>query len=168
MWRTGLTGLLCAAALLAGCKTGPSDADAIRTAITQHLASLNSLNLSGIDLEVNSYSVQGKQAHALVTFRPKGGAPAGAGMQVGYLLEKQGAAWTVVKTESVGGMISHPAAGASTPAPTGAPATSSDMPNFHDILQAPPANPSGTLPPGHPPIVGGSAPKSTDQSGKPN
>jgi len=159
---------LLSAALFCGCKNGPSDADGIRAGITQHLASLNSLNLSGMDLEVNSVSIQGAQAHALVTIRPKSGAPPGAGMQVAYLLEKQGSAWSVIKTESVSGVISHPAAGANSPAPTGSSGPHGDMPNFHDIIQAPSPNPSGTLPPGHPPINSGTPPKASDQTGKPN
>jgi hypothetical protein len=165
--RLAAVTLLLGATFFSGCKSGPTDADGIRAGIMQHLAAMNSLNLNGMDLEVTSVSVQGTQAHALVTIRPKSSGPPGAGMQVAYLLEKQGSAWSVVKTESVSGVISHPAAGATSPAPTGPSGAQGDMPNFRDIIQAPPANPSGTLPPGHPPITTGAPPKTSDQSGKP-
>jgi len=168
MGRPRFVALLLLAVLFCGCKKGPTDADGIRAGIIQHLASLNSLNLSGMDLEVNSVSVQGTQAHALVTFRPKTGAPSGAGMQVAYLLEKQGSRWSVVKTESVSGVISHPTAGATSPAPNGSSGAQGDLPNFRDIIQAPSPNPPGSLPPGHPPFTTGAPPKSSEQSGKPN
>src|ERR1700738_2656556 len=60
-----------------GCKQQQSDADAIRAGITQHLTSLNTLNLSAMDMDVNGVAIQGRQAHAQVPFRPKTGGPPG-------------------------------------------------------------------------------------------
>ena len=93
--------------LATGCKQRQSDNDAIRSGITQHLISLNTLNLSAMDMDVNDVAIQGREARAQVTFRPKTGAPAGAGMQVAYQLEKRASAWVVVKTETAGGTIAH-------------------------------------------------------------
>ena len=137
--------------LAIACGKQQNDSDAVRAGITQHLASLRSLNLSAMDMDMNSVSVQGKQAHAQVTFRPKGGAPAGAGMQVAYDLEKKDTGWVVVKTGSLGGMIDHPAGNAPGQAPPNS--VHGDLPNFRDMLT--PAGPGGApaLPPGHPPIT---------------
>ena len=96
-----LCGLL---AVCAGCKKQVSDADAIRDGVNRHLSGLKTINLSAMDVVVNSYSIQGDQAQAQVEFKPKTGAPAGAGMQVNYALQKQqNGAWEVQKTEAVGG-----------------------------------------------------------------
>ncbi len=80
--------------LASGCKHQESDADGIRAGITQHLDSLNTLNLSAMDMDVNDIAIQGHQARAQVTFRPKTGAPPGAGMQVAYQLEKRDTTWS--------------------------------------------------------------------------
>ena len=133
------------------CRKQQNDADAIRAGINQHLASLRSLNLTAMDMDMNSLSVQGKQAHAQVTFRPKGGAPAGAGMQVAYDLEKQDAGWVVVKTGSMGGTMDHPASGAPGQAPPNS--AHGDLPNFRDMLTPAKPGAAGTLPPGHPPVT---------------
>ncbi|HEY4816604.1 MAG TPA: hypothetical protein VIH67_04190 [Candidatus Acidoferrum sp.] len=42
-----------------------------------------------MDIDVNNVAIQGSQARAQVIFRPKTGAPPGAGMQVAYQLEKR-------------------------------------------------------------------------------
>jgi len=67
---------------LPAAKKQESDADAVRSGINQHLASLKTINLSAMDMNVTSVSVQGNQAQAQVEFKPKTGAPNGAGMQV--------------------------------------------------------------------------------------
>ena len=138
--------------LACGCKQQQSEADAIRAGITQHLASLNTLNLGAMDMDVNDVAIKGRQARAQVTFRPKTGAPPGAGMQVAYQLEKRDSAWVVVKTEAAGGMIEHPAANANPHMQPGADSMHGSLPNFRDMI--PPTTPAtgGTLPPGHPPI----------------
>ena len=97
--------------LFAGCKKQVSDADAIRAGINQHLSGLKTINLSAMDMTVNSFSIQGNQAQAQVEFRPKTGAPAGAGMQVNYTLEKQNGIWVVQNSQPAGGSIQHPAPG---------------------------------------------------------
>ena len=147
-----LCGLL---VVCAGCKKQVSDADAIRDGITQHLTGLRTINLSAMDMVVNNYSIQGDHAQAQVEFKPKTGAPAGAGMQVNYSLQKQSnGAWAVQKTEAVGGMIQHPAPGENPQQPMmpgSAPGSSAAMPNLRDLAGGGGA-PGGALPPGHPPI----------------
>jgi hypothetical protein len=136
--------------LASGCKHRESDADGIRAGITQHLTSLNTLNLSAMDMDVNGITIQGRQARAQVTFRPKTGAPPGAGMQVAYQLEKRDSAWVVVKTEAAGGMIDHPAANANPHVQPGS--MHGNLPNFREMIPSSTAPTGGTLPPGHPPI----------------
>jgi hypothetical protein len=137
--------------LFAGCKKQESDADAIRSGINQHLASLKTLNLGAMDMNVTNVSVQGNQAQAQVEFKPKTGAPQGAGMQVAYSLEKQNGLWVVQNTQPAGGSIQHPAPGENPPMNPGSPSSSS-MPNFRDLV--PGGGNSTALPPGHPPVSG--------------
>jgi hypothetical protein len=142
---------LAAALFITGaCKKQASDNDAVRAGILQHLTAIGTLNMSAMDMDVRSVSINGNQAHAEVEFRPRTGGTPGAGMQVAYNLEKRGGAWVVLNTQPLGGMIQHPD-------PNQNPHTNQDvhsgtLPNFNEIL-----NPSGTpaqgaLPPGHPPV----------------
>ena len=164
-------------ALVGGCAKPPSDADAVRAGINQHLAGLKTINLSAMDMEVLNVSIQGNQAQAQVEFRPKTGAPAGAGMQVSYALAKQNGVWVVQTTQPMGGSIQHPGPGENphvtpgmtTPgvptsgAPSGAPSSNSpnstSLPNFHDLV--PGGSAPNALPPGHPNINQGTAPATT-------
>jgi len=138
-------------ALFAGCKKQESDADAIRSGINQHLASLKTLNLNAMDMNITSVSLQGNQAQAQVEFKPKTGVPQGAGMQVAYSLAKQNGLWVVQSTQPVGGSIQHPGPGENPHMSTASPSSGS-MPNFRDLV--PGGGNSNTLPPGHPPING--------------
>jgi hypothetical protein len=138
-------------ALFAGCKKQQSDADAIRSGINQHLASLKTLNLAAMDMNITNVSIQGNQAQAQVEFRPKTGAPQGAGMQVAYSLQKENGAWVVQNTQPFGGSIQHPAPGED-PHMNATSPSSGSMPNFRDLV--PGGGSSNALPPGHPPING--------------
>lgn len=136
--------------LFTGCKKPVSDADAIRSGINAHLSGLKTINLSAMDMTVNKFSIQGNQAQAQVEFRPKTGAPQGAGMQVNYTLEKQNGAWFVQHTEPAGGMIQHPAPGEKsdqTMTP-GSPA-SAPLPNFSNLVGG---SSGSSMPAGHPPV----------------
>lgn len=146
--------------MLPGCKKQQSDADGIRAGITHHLTALNTLNLNAMDMDIRNVSVQGAEARAEVTFRPKTGAPPDAGMQVAYQLEKRDSGWFVVKTEAVGGEITHPAAGGNPHTQPGQSEVHGDLPNFREILPGG-QPPSGALPAGHPPVP----PNSTASSG---
>jgi len=138
--------------LASGCKHQESDGDGIRAGSTQHLTSLNTLNLSAMDMDVSDVAIQGHQARAQVTFRPKTGAPPGASMQVAYQLEKRDTTWVVVKTEAAGGMIDHPGANANPHVQPGSGSIHGNLPNFREMIPSSTAPNGGTLPPGHPPI----------------
>jgi hypothetical protein len=137
--------------LFAGCKKQESDADAIRSGINQHLASLKTLNLGAMDMNITNVSIQGNQAQAQVEFKPKTGGPPGAGMQVAYSLQKQNGLWMVQNTQPAGGSIQHPAPGENPHMNSTSPSSGS-MPNFRDLV--PGGGSSTALPPGHPPING--------------
>ena len=148
--RFALAVWLSAALFTGGCRKQPSDNDAIRAGILQHLNGVGTLNMSAMEMDIRSVSISGNQAHAEVVFRPKTGGPSGAGMQVAYNLEKRDGAWVVQKTQSAGGMIQHPD-------PNKNPHQNPDvhsgsLPNFSDIVNPAGAAPQGQLPPGHPPI----------------
>jgi hypothetical protein len=138
-------------ALFAGCKKQESDADGIRSGINQHLASLKTLNLSAMDMNITNVSIQGNQAQAQAEFKPKTGAPQGAGMQVAYSLEKQNGLWVVQNSQPTGGLIQHPGPGEN-PHMDGSSPSSGSMPNFRDLV--PGGGNSNALPPGHPAING--------------
>ena len=159
---------LLAVALGFGCGKARSDSDSMRDAIRQHLLGLKTLNLGAMDFSIDSVSTQGTEAHVQVTFRPKTGAPPGAGMQVAYLLEKRGSSWSVVKTESVGGMIAHPPQGTNPHTQIEPSSTLGDMPNFRDLIPSPAADSSPSLPPGHPPINTDASTKTQQAPPKPH
>jgi len=140
------------AALLSfsACKRQQNENDAIRAAIMQHLSGLKTLNLNAMDMDLRSVAINGSLAHAEVEFRPKTGAPPGAGMQVSYNLEKRDGAWLVLKSQAAGGMIQHPDPGQN---PHNNPGVHpGSLPNFSDVLNPGGAPAPGNLPPGHPPI----------------
>jgi hypothetical protein len=137
--------------VIGGCKQQPSDTDAVRAGILQHLTAVGTLNISAMQMDIRSVSINGNQAHAEVEFRPKTGAAPGAGMQVSYNLEKRDGSWVVLKTQAAGGMIQHPD-------PNQNPhqnqnVHSGSLPNFSDVLNPSAAPAQGALPPGHPPMA---------------
>jgi hypothetical protein len=145
-------GFSAALLLSGGCKKQASDNDAIRAGILQHLNGVGTLNMSAMDMDIRSVSINGNQAHAEVVFRPKNSAPAGAGMQVAYNLEKRDGAWVVQKSQPTGGMIQHPDTSKN---PHQSPDVhSGSLPNFSDIVNPGGSAPLGALPPGHPPVNG--------------
>jgi len=143
-------GLSAALLLGGGCKKQPNDNEAIRAGIMQHLNGVGTLNMSAMEMDIRSVSINGNQAHAEVEFRPKTGAPPGAGMQVAYNLEKRDGAWVVQKTQPAGGMIQHPDPNKNPHQNTDV--HSGNLPNFSDIVNPAGAPAQGALPPGHPPV----------------
>jgi hypothetical protein len=145
--------LLVGVILVVGCQKKQANAnDAIRDAVQRHLASLKTINLGAMDLNIINVAVTGDTAQAQVEYVPKTGAPPGAGMRVSYSLEKHDQQWDVVKTNSVGGAIEHPAANVNphTQSPPGE--VHSALPNFKDLIPSSAQPATGSLPPGHPPI----------------
>jgi hypothetical protein len=97
-----------------------------------------------------NFSIQGNQAQAEVEFKPKTGAPQGAGMQVNYTLQKLNGVWVVQNTAPAGGMIQHPAPGQNPQTMNPASPSTGSMPNFRDLV--PGGGNTNTLPSGHPPV----------------
>src|SRR5713226_1684912 len=151
MKRIGLAlGLFAAVFISGACRKQQTDNEAIRAGILQHLNGVGTLNISAMEMDIRSVSINGNQAHADVVFRPKTGAPPGAGMQVAYNLEKRDGAWVVLKTQPTGGMIQHPDSNKSPH--QNQDVHSSSLPNFSDIVNPAGTPPQGALPPGHPPV----------------
>jgi len=138
--------------LIAGCKQKQGDDEAIRAAVRQHLVSLGTLNLQAMDTDFNRIAVNNNQASAEVSFRPKGGAPAGATMQVTYQLEKKEGNWHVVKTSTPGGIIEHPNPNANPHGQAVPGEVHGKLPNFQEMLGGQGSADGNALPPGHPPV----------------
>jgi hypothetical protein len=128
MNRAFFAALLGATLFFAGaCRSKVDDKEAVRAGIIKYLGSLNTLNVSAMDINVSQVSVNGNQAQAQVEIRLKNSPPDGASMKLSYNLEKRGGEWAVVKSQPAGGSMQHPAPG--------------EMP-------------AGGLPPGHPNVNG--------------
>ena len=145
------------------CRKQASDSAAIRSGILQHLNAIGNLNMSAMDMDVRSVSINGNQAHAEVEFRPKTSGTPGAGMQVAYNLEKREGSWVVLKTQPLGGAIQHPD-------PNQNPHTNPDvhsgaMPKFSDILNPADRPAQAALPSGHP---RSNSPPPSSKSSSPN
>ena len=138
MKRGFLAVLLGAMVLFAvGCKPRSDEKEAIRAGVIKHLAALNMLDMSKMDVNVTQATINGNQAQVQVEIRAKGGDPSAAPMQIGYALEKRGEEWVVLKSTGMGGGMQHPGPG-----------------------EAPPAGSApGAMPPGHPSVTGGSGQK---------
>ena len=156
MNRTLVAMALAAGMLAFGCQKKQNQTEAIRAGILKHLSAVSSLNVNSMDMNIKNVNIQGKQATALVEFRAKNTAPDAAGMQVSYSLEKQDGEWVVVKTESVGGGMNHPATGGN-PSAQPQPGETQNQTNFPDLLHPGNSGASGGLPPGHPPVSAGSS-----------
>ena len=136
---------------VSGCKKQPSDSDAIRAGILQHLTALGTLNISAMQMDIRSVSINGNEAHAAVEFRPKTGSAPGTGMQVAYNLEKRDGSWTVLKTQAAGGTMQPPDPNQN-PHQNQA-VHSGSLPNFNAVLNPAGSPAQGALPPGHPQVA---------------
>src|SRR5713226_597973 len=162
MKRIGLAlGLFAAVFISGACRKQQTDNEAIRAGILQHLNGVGTLNMSAMEMDIRTVSINGNQANAEVEFRPKTGAPPGAGMQVSYNLEKRDGAWVVQKTQPTGGMIQHPDTNKNPH--LNQDVHSGGLPNFSDVLNPTGAPAHGALPPGHPPV--NSPPAASQPSG---
>src|SRR5260370_26735406 len=85
---------------ISGCKHQPSDTDAIRSGILQHLTAVGTLNISAMQMDIRSASINGNQAHAEVEFPPKTAPTPRAGIQCAYNLEKRDGSSLVLKTQA--------------------------------------------------------------------
>jgi len=148
-----------ALAFVSGCKQKPSDDEAVRAAVRQHLSSLGTLNMQALETDFTNISIQNNQATAEVSFRPKAGAPAGAAMQVSYQLEKQEGNWRVVKKSTPSGMIQHPDSNANPHTSPVQGEVHGKLPNFQEMLGTTNSQPNAQQQaPAQPPPPSGSKP----------
>jgi hypothetical protein len=82
----------------------PNEA-AIGAAIERHLKENSGINMSAMDMAIDSISIQGEQAQANVTFRLKQG---GTTMQMSYFLSRHAKDWLVLRSQPGGGQFAHP------------------------------------------------------------
>ncbi len=115
---------------LAGCGGAPSDKEAVRQGIIDHLAGKAGLDVGSMDISVTTVSFSDGEAEATVAFQAKGSSDPASGMQMNYTLERKGNRW-VVKGKSGAGDGTH---GGGMESPHGG------------------APPRGELPQGHPPV----------------
>lgn len=138
-WTVAVAATGLAVIVLSGCKHDIQNDEAVQKGVQAYLAKRS--DLLAMDVKVSSVSYHDNQATATVHFQAKGTSAPGSGMDMQYILERQGNQW-VVKGRA--GSDAHGSQGAPQGAPQGtAPAT-------------PPGGSIGampqTLPPGHPPV----------------
>jgi len=129
------------AAPLAGSPASPGDTALVTQAIQEHLRDNKGINLSAMDMTVDSVAIDGDRAQANATFRVRGG---GATMEMVYSLERHGAGWLVLKSHPSNGEFVHPpmdsahsgAAAPASPTPPGTP----DVTDFLKNQPAPKSN----------------------------
>jgi hypothetical protein len=109
--------LAAAIILLLGCKKNIQNNEAVRQGILDHLATRP--DLSNMDVIIRSATFKQDEANATVFFQAKEGPGAGQGMQMNYVLTRQGDKWVVKGRAGAGahGVPSGvpPAAGAELP-----------------------------------------------------
>jgi len=89
----------------AGTPASGSDVDLIRRAVEDHVRSDRGINMSAMDMSVDSVSVNGDQAQANVTFRVKQG---GASITMVYSLQRHANGWLVMSSQPTDGQFVHP------------------------------------------------------------
>jgi len=129
-----------ASAAAAGTPASAADTALVTQAVQEHLRSNKGINMSAMDMTVDSVTIDGDRAQANATFKVKGG---GATMAMVYSLERHGNGWLVLKSQPSNGEFVHPPmdkihSGAATP---NAPSTSG-TPNVTDFLKGQPSTKS--------------------------
>lgn len=117
-----------------------SDEDAIRQAVEDHVRNNKGINMSAMEMTVDSITVNGDQAQANATFRLKQG---GTSMSMTYTLARHANGWLVLSNQPSGGQFEHPPMDkthSGLGSPTAAPATGSQMPDFTDLVKPQNAN----------------------------
>lgn len=140
-------------AALVGCSSRNIDTiDAVKQGVVRDIA--KNINVSAMDVNVVSVSFRDKEADAVVSFAPKG-MPATQGLTMTYTMERKGSEWHI-KSRAESDLQKHaaqaPAGGMTGTAPEG----SSQLPPGHPPMGGGSAAPQGQqqqpLPPGHPPL----------------
>ena len=123
---------------LAGCSKNIDTPEAVKEGVIKDI-SKKGMNMSAMDVSVDSVSFREKEATAQVSFRPKGSAPGTPGITMNYALERNGDEWRIKNRNMEG---HDQAKSGSAQMPPGHPTTSSG-----DGQQLPPGHPqtsSGT------------------------
>ena len=112
-----------------------SEEEAIRQAVEDHVRNNKGINMSAMDMTVDSINVDGDQAQANATFRLKQG---GTAMSMTYTLARHADGWLVLTNQPSGGQFVHPPmdkvhSGLGSPA--AAPASNA-MPDFTDLVKS--------------------------------
>ena len=105
-------GLFASFVLLAACSKDIQTTEAVRQSILDDLQQrkgTTGVDPALLDVNVGAVSFEKDQARASVSFSPKS-APGAGGMNMTYVLERQGAKW-IVKGRQVGGANPHGAQG---------------------------------------------------------
>jgi hypothetical protein len=118
------------AAASAACNRGSYKEEAVRQAVIDYLSKRSNLNLSAMNVHVDSVTFRENDADAVVSFSARGATP-GTPMSVHYTLVRQGDRWTVKnRAEGPGGMPHQ-----------GAAAPGGQLPAGHPIVESPKAKP---------------------------
>jgi len=125
--------------LLSGCKRDIQNNDAVRKGVLAYFAKRS--DLLAMDITVTNVVYNANQATATVHLQAKGNNAPGSGMDMRYVLERNGNDW-VVKGRAGGDL--HGSQGMP-------PASSAPQPGAGGSIGA---MPQTTLPPGHPPVSG--------------
>lgn len=126
---------------IVGTPASASDTELVKQAVQDHLRNNKGINMSAMDMTVDSVTVDGDHAQANATFKVRGG---GATMAMVYSLERHGSGWLVLKSQPSNGEFVHPPmdkthSGAATPGPPAASGTP-DVTDFLKNQSAPKSN----------------------------
>ena len=89
----GFAALLIAIILLPACRKDIQNQEAVKQGIVNYLGKRP--DLTAMDVTVSGVSFRKDEAEATIYLQAKGGAAAGGGMQMKYLLERKGNEWVV-------------------------------------------------------------------------
>jgi hypothetical protein len=103
------------------------DQEAIKAAITQHLNADSGINMSVMEMTVDSVTINGDQAQADAAFHVKNGPGA---MHITYKLERRAGQWTVLTGAPAGMAPSHGAADGPQADAPGSPKSVPDMSDY--------------------------------------
>lgn len=94
---------------LVSCGNDLKTKEKVQAAILERLKAHSGLDLNSIDVNTTEVTFENNQAHATVSFHPKGDANLKSGMTMKYTLEARDGKWVVTKLgDSSGHSMSNP------------------------------------------------------------
>jgi len=147
---------------VSGCKRDIQNDDAVKQGVQTYLAKRP--DLLAMDVNVTSVAYRQDEATATVHFQAKGDKSPNTGMDMQYVLKRNGNQWVVkgragADAHGAQGMPQGMAPGGAAPQGGSIGAMPQTLPPGHPTVGAGGSAPTGTLPPGHPAIP----PKKTGQ-----